>query len=86
MKKWEQIGMIGVFALTIGVILSAWGFLAVDEIRMEQIGDQVTATFDPTFVVLLMFGSFFVGLGIGELTSTYTIHKLEKQLASEDSN
>ena len=73
------------FFFTIGVILIAWGFQATEPIDIQQTGNQLKATLDPTFVLLFMAGSFLVGLGVGEFDSTYTIYKLEKQIMEKSS-
>jgi hypothetical protein len=79
LQKWEEAAVSGLFFLAIGAILIVWGFQAAEQIQVEQIGSQVTASLDPTFIVLFMCGCFSVGLGVGALSFTYTIYKLEKQ-------
>lgn len=70
----------GIFFFVIGVIVSAWGFQAAEPINIDQTGNQIIATLDPTFIMLFMFGLFLIGLGVGEFSSSYTIYKLEKQI------
>ena len=79
LQKWEIIGISGLICLFIGAIFVAWGIQAVEQIHIEQIGGQIIASLNPTFVVLFMIGYFSVGLGIGAIACTYTIYKLEKQ-------
>lgn len=85
LKKWEMSLVTGIFFFAIGAIVVAWGFQAAERINIEQVGNEIIATLDPTFIVLFMFGLFLVSLGIGGAASTYTIYKLEKQLSHEES-
>lgn len=75
----------GIFFLVVGVIASVWGFQAAEQINLEQRGNEIIASLDPTFIKLFIIGFFLIGLGVGQATSTHTIYNLEKQLTREHS-
>lgn len=79
MKKWESAAVVGLFSLVIGAILVAWGVLTAEAIQLEQIGVQITASLNPAFIIPVVFGTFFLGLGFGLLGCLSTVNKLEKQ-------
>jgi cell division protein FtsX len=80
MKQWEQIAVVGVFFLAIGIVLMMWGFQAVEPIDIQQTPEEIIASLDPTFILLLMVGMLLIGGGTGFLACTFPIYKLEKQL------
>jgi lipopolysaccharide export LptBFGC system permease protein LptF len=78
LKNWEGLAVIGIFSFVVGLIVVAWGFQAAEPIKIEQIGNVMTASLDPTFILLFMVGMFAIGLGVGDLASVYIVYKLEK--------
>ena len=80
-KKWEQSIVMGIFAVVVGCILLLWAFQAVEQINIEFEGDVVIASLDTFFLAPLVFGLLLIGSGIAYLAVTYTIYKLEKQIA-----
>lgn len=73
MKRWQQNFVIGFIGLVTGIVMVSPVFLQI------PIGYVLSVT---SAWYLLFFGMFLVGIGLGTLMNTHTIHKLEKKLAS----
>lgn len=72
MKKWEQNILAGTISLVTGIILFLLPFTG--HIQSLHLG-----------VSLYLFGMLTAGVGVGILTNTYTIYKLEKRNAHTSS-
>jgi hypothetical protein len=75
--------VISIFFFVIGAILVAWSMQAIEPINIEQLGSQIKATLDPTFILLLAAGSGSLGIGVGSIAFTGQIYLLEKQLTNK---
>ena len=78
MKHWKLTVVEGVFSLVVGVVLMMWGFQAVEPIDLEFTLPTVTASLDPTFILLFIVGMGLIGNGVGILACARRIYKLEK--------
>ena len=73
----------GTTFLVVGTALSVFNFLNHNAIVFINDSNQISATLNPTFSVLLIVGFFFIGVGVTQAAVTLTIYKLEKKLISQ---
>jgi hypothetical protein len=76
--KWNLIE--GTSFLILGILLLVYNYWNIEAIYFENIDGQIIASLNSTFIVLLIIGFFFVGVGTAQAAITITIHKLEKKL------
>lgn len=82
MKKWEMALVVGMFEVVIGIVLLLWAFQAVEPINISfPTPSTVKAELETFFLGPLLFGLLLLGMGIGYLAITYTIYRLEKNIA-----
>ena len=82
MKNWEANLIEGVSFLLIGVIIIIFTFQIIEPIDFLESGNLISASLNPTFILLFMAGFFFVGAGIAQAAISSTIYKLEKKVSS----
>jgi len=73
MKEWQQNLVVGIVGLVIGISMVSMIYLLAAMGYILSVGQVL---------FLLLFGMFFVGVGVGTLVSTHTIYKLEKRISS----
>jgi len=78
MNGWKMNLIEGLIFLIIGIILTAYNFFNIEGVLFIHNGSQISASFNPIFIVLLMVGFFFIGAGTAQAAVTLTICKLEK--------
>ena len=71
----------GIVFLFIGISVIVFTFFVSEPVEILQNGNQISASLNATFVVLIMAGSFFIGAGVAQSAITSTIYKVEKEMA-----
>ena len=73
----------GLTFLIIGLIVAGYNFYEIEPLNFDQNGLLISTYLNPTFVFLFMAGFFFMGAGAAQAAVTFTIYKLEKDLAEK---
>lgn len=82
MEGWKANLIEGTIFLVVGLIIIAINFLTIEAIDFLNTGNQITASLNPTFFVLLIAGFFLLGVGTAQSAVTITIRKLESYQSS----
>jgi hypothetical protein len=82
MQGWKANLIEGTIFLVVGLIIIAINFLTIEAIDFLNNGNQITASLNPTFFVLLIAGFFLLGVGTAQSAVTITIRKLESYQSS----
>ena len=78
MEAWKANLIEGSIFLVVGLFIIIINSLNVEAIDFLNNGNQITASLNPTFVVLLITGFFLLGVGTAQSAVTITIRKFEK--------
>ena len=78
MEGWKANLIEGTIFLVVGLVIIAINFLNIEAIDFANNGNQITASLNPTFVVLLISGFFLMGVGTAQSAVTITIRKFER--------
>ena len=78
MEGWKANLIEGSIFLVVGLVIIAINFLNIEAIDFLINENQITASLNPTFVVLLISGVFLLGVGTAQSAVTITIRKLER--------
>jgi len=78
MEGWKANLIEGAIFLVVGLVIIAINFLNIEAIDFLNNGNQITASLNPIFVVLLISGFFLLGVGTAQSAVTITIRKFER--------
>ena len=79
MKRWKLYLAIGMFWTAIGIVLLYWASHCEGFCQAKLYGRYIhNKPIDWFFMTPLLWGIFWLGIGIGLLSSVYIIYKLEK--------
>ena len=78
MEGWKANLIEGAIFLTVGLVIIIINSLTIEAIDFLNNGNQITASLNPIFVVLLISGFFLLGVGTAQSAVTITIRKFER--------
>ena len=78
MEGWKANLIEGTIFLVVGLVIIILNFFNVEAIDFLNNGNKITASLNPTFVVLLISGFFLLGIGTAQSAVTITIRKFER--------
>lgn len=79
MESWKWNLIEGVIFFVVGLSITLVNFLNIEAIDFLNDGNQISASLNPTFVVLLITGVFLLGVGTAQSAVTITIRKFERK-------
>ena len=83
MEGWKANLIEGTIFLVVGLVIIIINLLTIEAIDFLNNGNQITASLNPTFFVLLIAGFFLLGVGTAQSAVTITIRKLESYESSD---
>ena len=78
MEGWKANLIEGAIFLAVGLVIIIINSLTIEAIDFLNNGNQITASLNPIFVVLLISGFFLLGVGTAQSAVTITIRKFER--------
>ena len=78
MEGWKANLIEGAIFLVVGLVIIIINSLTIEAIDFLNNGNQITASLNPIFVVLLISGFFLLGVGTAQSAVTITIRKFER--------
>jgi chromate transport protein ChrA len=78
MEGWKANLIEGAIFLVVGLAIIIINSLTIEAIDFLNNGNQITASLNPIFVVLLISGFFLLGVGTAQSAVTITIRKFER--------
>jgi chromate transport protein ChrA len=78
MEGWKANLIEGAIFLTVGLVIIIINSLTIEAIDFLNNGNQITASLNPIFIVLLISGFFLLGVGTAQSAVTITIRKFER--------
>jgi len=78
MEGWKANLIEGAIFLVVGLVIIIINSLTIEAIDFLNDGNQITASLNPIFVVLLISGFFLLGVGTAQSAVTITIRKFER--------
>ena len=78
MEGWKANLIEGAIFLAVGLVIIIINSLTIEAIDFLNNGNQITASLNPIFVILLISGFFLLGVGTAQSAVTITIRKFER--------